>query len=409
MFFLIRVAWRNLWRQGRRSLITSSAMATAVAMCMATVCLSDGMYAQMGDVLVTQSLGHVQIHHPDFPSRQQPHLSITGSDDLLERIDQLEGVTGATGRLFGSALIGGEEKTTGIRMIGVEPPRETSIVPLQDKMVEGRWLSDEPAMEIVLGAKLAEELEVSLGEAVVVITQATDGSLANELYEVVGIVRTGRGAIDRGGGYLHLADMQALLAMHDEIHEVLVIGEDPDLAGELKGPVEALADEGLMVRTWSEADPITAQTMGMQDVAIFIFVGVIFAVASLGVLNTMLMAVFERTRELGLLKALGLTPFKITAMIVWEAIFLSLMASVLGGALGGLLDWYLVTTGLDFSVNGEGFEQMGVAFDPIIKGQVKPKSIAIVLVMVFAISVLAALWPAARGALLRPVDAMRKD
>ncbi len=409
MFFLIRVAWRNLWRQGRRSLITASATAVAVALCMASTAFSDGIYAVMGDVLVTQSLGHVQIHHPDFPSRQQPHLSIEHSAELLRDIEGIEDARGVTGRLFGSALIGLGDETTGVRLIGVEPSRELTVVPLEDKIIEGRWLSERASGEVVLGSKLAEELAAELGQQVVVITQASDGSLGNELYEVVGVIRTGRSAVDRGGGYLHLSDLQSLLALEGQVHEILVVGQDPDHADELLPRVEAVADQGLMVRTWSEADPTTAQSMGIQNFAVVLYVGIIFSVASLGVLNTMLMAVFERTRELGLLKALGLTPARITGLILWEAVFLSALGSALGGLLGGALDYLIVTRGIDLSVGGEGFSQMGVTFDPVIKGVVRPEGVLITLLMVFAISILAALWPALRAATLRPIDAMRQD
>lgn len=403
MKFLVAVAWRNLWRQSRRSLLTASAMGIAVAMCLASVALVDGMYGAFADALVTQSLGHVQLHNGEYPSTKQPWHTID-DEGLIERIEALPGVTGATDRLYGQALLGDENDSTGAILVGITPRRELALSPLDERLVEGRFLADEAAQEVVLGKGMAEDLELSVGDSVVIITQATDGSLGNELLEIVGIVSSGRTAMDRGGAWMHVEDLQDVLALYGQVHEILVTGPDPDASASLLAEVEGAETGDLLVRTWQEASPQTAQMMGMQDASMAIFIAIIFGVASLGVLNTMLMAVFERTRELGLMKALGMTPLRVVALVLTEAALLGLLSCVLGAILGGLLDWYLVTEGLDF---GDGLEQMGVTFDPIIKGEVTLKGVVGVLVPLFFICVLAAVWPAIRAARLRPVESMR--
>ena len=404
MRFLFSVAWRNLFRHKRRTFLTASAMGIAVAMCLATVVFSDGIYAMMGDALVTQNLGHVQLHDGEYPSTQQPWLTV--DDALLERIDGVEGVEATTGRLYGHALMGGDERSAGVKLIGVVPSREEALSPLSDRMAAGAFLTDDSRGEVVLGVGLAEELEVTVGDEVVIIGQATDGSMANELLEVTGVVATGRALVDRGAGYVHLQDLQAILALEGQVHEVLVVGASPDLADPLKAGVEGVeGTDGLLVRTWSEADPVTAQMLSMQNVGILIFVVIIFGVAALGILNTMLMAVFERVREFGLMKALGLTPPKIVTLVLMEASLLGVLALVFGGALGGLFAWYSVTSGIDMGL--EGMEQMGVRFDPIVKGVIRPGAIAGVFASLFAVCVVAAIWPAVRAALLKPVESMR--
>lgn len=404
MRFLLSVAWRNLWRQSRRSLLTASAMGLAVALCLASVALTDGMYAVIGDALVTQSLGHVQLHHPDYPSARQPWLTID-REELLEGIEGLPSSEAVTGRLYGQALLGDEADSTGAMLVGIEPARELGVAPLDEKLVEGRFLGGEAAGEIVVGVGLAEDLDLEVGDVVVIITQATDGSLGNEALEVVGVAKSGRTVMDRAGAWMHLGDLQAVLALEGQVHEILVTTTDPELSGALKAEVEGLGTEELLVRTWQEASPQTAQMMGMQTVSMGIFVGIIFGVASLGVLNTMLMAVFERTRELGLMKALGLTPLRIVALVLTEAAMLAGVSLALGGALGGVLDWLLVTKGIDFGT--EGFDTMGMSFDPVIKGQVTLEGVATVLISLFGICMLAAVWPAIRAARLRPVESMR--
>ncbi|HJN74203.1 MAG TPA: ABC transporter permease [Myxococcota bacterium] len=397
------MAWRNLWRQSRRSMLTAVAMGLAVALCLASVALTEGIYATMGDALVTQSLGHVQLHHAEYPTTKQPWLTIE-DEGLVDRISGLEEVEGVTARLYGQALLGNEEDSSGAILVGIEPGRELDIFPLDDKVVEGRFLAEDAALEVVLGEGLADDLDVGVGDQVVIITQATDGSLGNAALEIVGVVRSGRTTMDRSGAWLHLWDLQGVLALEGQVHEILVIGPDPEESGALLADIEDLGTGDLLVRTWQAASPSTAQMMAMQDVSTMIFLGIIFGVAALGVLNTMLMAVFERTRELGLMKALGLTPLRMVALVLTESALLALLSCVFGGALGGLLDWYLVTEGLDF---GAGFDGMGVTFDPVIKGRVTLLGIAQVLSSLFVICVLASVWPAVRAARLRPVESMR--
>ncbi|MCP4806102.1 MAG: ABC transporter permease [Proteobacteria bacterium] len=404
MSFLFSVAWRNLFRHKRRTFLTASAMGIAVAMCLMTVTFSDGIYAMMSDALVTQNLGHVQLHDSEYPSTQQPWLTI--DDALLQGIDGVEGVEAVTGRLYGHALMGSDEKSSGVKLIGVVPTREEALSPLSDRMKEGTFLTDDSRGVVVLGIGLAEELEVTVGDEVVIIGQATDGSMANELLEVTGIVTSGRAMVDRGAGYVHLEDLQAILALEGQVHEILVIGASPDVADPLKAGVESVdGTSELLVRTWNEADPTTAQMLSMQNVGILIFVVIIFGVAALGILNTMLMAVFERVREFGLMKALGLTPPRIVALVLMEASLLGGLALLFGGILGGIFDWYSVVYGIDMGL--EGMEQMGVRFDPVVRGVIRPGAVAAVLASLFSVCIVAAIWPAIRAARLNPVESMR--
>lgn len=403
---MIAIAWRNLWRQSRRTLITASAMAVGIALCMSMIALSDGLYAQMFDVMVTRKLGHVQVHHHDFPGRRL--LYDTVPQDRFEAISTTDGVTTAAARLFGYGLASSEETSAGGQIIGILPAQEQAISKLEEKLESGVFLSGEPGLQSVIGTGLADTLKLEVGGELVIVTQASDGSMTNELSEVVGIVRTGDEGIDRGGIYMHLADAQSLFALPDQVHEIIVLGDDPTQSPALAEAVRAVEPDNL-VRTWVEADPSTAQMMGMQNVGSGILLAVVFSVAALGVLNTMLMSVFERTRELGLMAALGLNPGQVMRLILTESILLAAIAVALGGVLGGVLDGLLVVYGIDMSGGGgEGFSMQGMQFDPVIKGVVRPVGVLATLGCVFIVSVLAAFWPALRAARLRPVEAMRQ-
>lgn len=407
--FLLTVAWRNLWRHRRRSLITAAAMGLGMALCMFTIALTDGMYGQIIDVMVTQRLGHAQIHHADYPTEKGLHQTVGDAAALSAELDALPQVEALTTRVFGFALAGSETKSAGVRLVGVRPDREQAVAQAAERVQAGRYLGAEPGHEVVVGWELLDELELEVGQQLVVIGQSSMGAMASDLYTIVGTLKTGATGMDRGGIWLHQADLQEFLDLPDQVHEFVVVGADWEQAGALADRVEATAQaDDALVRSWQEADPQAAQLIGMQDVSKVIMMGVVFSVAALGVLNTMLMAVFERTRELGVMRALGLTPGQLLRLVLLESVLLTTLAAACGLVLGGVLDWWIITQGLDFSTGeGKGLSYAGMTLDPVIKGQFDPMGVVLVLGVMFTISVLASVWPALRAAGLKPVDAMR--
>ncbi len=501
MKFLWSVAWRNLWRHRRRSLITAFAMATGVALCMSMIAWTDGMFEDMFEIMVEQQLGHVQVHHPDYPAKGLVFDSLTGREALLEQIDGSEGTVAAAARIDGFALIGGETKSAGGQLVGIDPARHRGVSNIHDRILEGgEFLSDEAAHEIIIGHQLADEIEVGLGDVVVAVTQATDGSTGNDLYTVVGLFKTGDAAMDQAGGFVHIADAEELLYLPDQAHGITVLTDHPDhveaytlaLRAELSRDVPVLVNkdeeehdyelecheevddeaaeasagataepttvtitqstieagvsadldgagdctlrlgenrpeklyaesaciieggaltcEAVQVQAWWEASPAIAQMMGMSDFTAYILLGIVFAVAAFGVVNTMMMSVYERTREMGVLRALGLRKGKLVWLVVFESFFLAGLAATIGLVIGGLLDWYIVVHGLDFSGSmPDGYSWEGVILDPVMKGVVRPAGVVAPVIAVFVVSILASLWPAWRATKLQPVTAIREE
>ncbi len=409
MKFYVSVAWRNLWRHARRSLITATAMAVAVALCMAMIAFTDGMFAQMFDVMVRQQLGHAQVHHPDYPGRRAMHDTVEDAAAVVAELRALPSTELVSPRLNVFGLIGGAEKTSGGQLIGVDPAPFAAATDMTRLLKSGSWLADGPAHEVLLGDLLARELAVGLGDEIVVVTQAADGSLGNDLFTVKGTVHTGNTALDKGGALIHLADAQALVVLPDQVHEIVLLSAEADDLVPYVTEVAALLPD-LDVKPWYEASPQTAQMLGMQDVSSYILLGIVFTVAAFGVLNTMMMSVFERTRELGVLKALGIRPWRLVVLVLVESVFLAGVANVIGLALGLGLDAYLVAYGIDFSGALEGgFEFSGITIDPVMKGLVRPHMIAITVAAVFVVAALASLWPAMRAARLQPVESLRAE
>jgi ABC-type lipoprotein release transport system permease subunit len=288
---------------------------------------------------------------------------------------------------------------------------EADVRHIDRKVITGRWLTAAPAGEIVIGEGLAKKLEVAVGEAVVAVTQSADGSMGNELYTVVGLASTGSTTMDEAGAWVHVADLQRLLVLEGRLHEVAVLtsSDETGAVEALGAAVSGALPAGVSVRRWWEVDPTVAEMMNMQTFSSSIIIGLFQGVAALGVINTLLMSVSERTRELGVLLAVGLRPRQVIGMVVTESLLLGLLGTAGGLVIGGLLDWYLVAVGLDLAVNGEGFSSAGMQFDPIIRARVTVGSVVQPVIGVFVFATLASLWPAWRASRLDPIQAIRQE
>ena len=222
MSALLKIAWRNLYRQGRRTVITATAMSVGAGLCIAATALTDGMYVDMFDSMVTQNTGHVQIHAPEYPAQKSIYETLDEAKTLatLDGLPEESHLQAAAPRTYGFALLSSKEKASGGQIRGVLPAREKQVTDLQSDLKSGVYLEDEANGGILLGDGLADTLKVKVGDEVVAVTQAADGSLGNALYTVVGTFHSGNTMLDRGGALLHIRDLQELLALPGQIHEV---------------------------------------------------------------------------------------------------------------------------------------------------------------------------------------------
>jgi len=411
MGLILRLAWRNVWRQTRRSLLTASAMGFGVALCMFYLCLADGMFTMMFDVVVGKQIGHAQVHAPAFPKTRALYETVDDAANIEAKLQAHKDVKLTVGRVYGYGLLGVKDEAKGAQLMGILPSAETAFRGLGDKVIEGTYLDNKPNMSILLGHKLAKEMKAKVGDEVVVVTSAADGSMGNELFKVVGLVKTGATAIDKGGALIHRADAQDLFALGDGVHELAVVGHNQDGIDAAVAATRTILDDKvkakkLLVRSWGEVNPQMFEMLSMQDALVGIAAFLIFIVAALGILNTMLMNVFERTKELGVMIAVGLRPWQVMLLVLVETGILAVVAVALGLVFGGLGDWYLVTQGIDWGV---ALDFGGVSLDPVIKGVVRPSSIVSIVFLVFVISMMAALWPAWRASRVQPVVAMREQ
>jgi len=231
MRLLFALAWRNLWRHRRRSLITAAAMSIGVGLCMAMMALTDGMGGTMERVMVDQRLGHVQLHHPDYPGKRVMYDTLP--DTIVAEVEGTAGVRATSGRLFGGALVGTSERSTGAQLVGVVAERERDMSQVADRISDGTYLGDTPDKGILVGPGLIDKLGLSVGQQLTMMTQAADGSIGNENYTVQGVFRTGDSAMEKAGIYMHLSDLQELLFLPGQVHEVVALTTEAGTEGAL--------------------------------------------------------------------------------------------------------------------------------------------------------------------------------
>jgi ABC-type lipoprotein release transport system permease subunit len=414
---LLQLAWRNLWRNRRRTFITMAAIAFGYAMLLFVACLMAGLRWQMIQNGTCMVMSQIQVHAPGYYPDRSLQKTIGGRQGtdvtaLLAAITSDRRVTAAAPRVYGYGLLSAGHRSAGVALMGVVPDQEPRITTLNTQISKGSYLTAQVPKGVVIGDKLASTIGIQLGTEIVLLTQAVDGSMGNDVYTVVGILHTGLDAVDRGLVLMSMSSLQDLLHLSPtRIHEVGIKLSHITAATVVAGGLEARLGKTLPVRVmaWPELAPELANYVqfnhGVTVVLFFIF----FLVAVIGVMNTMLMAVFERTREFGMLMAVGMRPVQVIGLILTEAAGLALASLALGAALGVPLLWYLQEHGLNLGgATGEVISVAGVVVGHLWYGRQDYTAYTQAAVGLAATALVSALYPAWRAAKLAPTEAMRK-
>jgi ABC-type lipoprotein release transport system permease subunit len=405
----LRVAWRNLGRNRRRTALTLSAIAIAQAAVLAMNGLMNARSEWTIDALTGPLMGHVQLHAPVWREEQAPDLVIDRIDERVAAIRATEGVATAYARIYAPALAAREIDGHAVVVVGVDPRSESA---------EGGLLAGLPARArphdhtVVVGAGLAREAGIEVGDELALLGQSADGSLANDLVTVGAILQTPVDLINRVGVVMPLSTAQDIFLMPDMAHEITVRGTGSgDDAPMLARRIASLRDaRGLEVLPWRELAPEMSAIIEQSGVMGIIIVFIVFIAAAAGVANTMLMATFERRRELGMLLSLGTTPWRLVRMILMEAVVLGLLGVVVGSAIGTGLVLWLGSVGIPIAPGADESTSLsvyGVAFSGALHPFLRFTDYVPGFIGVAIVSVLAALWPAASTARLEPMEAMR--
>ena len=406
---LLSIAWRNLWRNSKRSGATIAAMTLSVFMLIFYSGLSSGMLQRMESKVLDYGLGDAQVFHPDYRKSPSIYERIEHSDDLVARLEAAN--FSVSPRLLGSGLAAAGDASAGVSLLGLDVARDQTVSRLAKAVAHGQWLDPTAPQAVVLGGKLAAQLGVDVGAEIVVLSQGADGSTANELYEVRGILGTVTEDIDRGGVLLNLDAYRSLMVVPEGVHQLVVRfpggtpPPTPSGADPVMDKLRALTP-GLDSAPWRSINPGIASMLDSASGAIAVMMVIVYLAIGIVILNAMLMAVFERIREFGVLKALGVGPFAVFRLIMLEALLQGCVAASLGTLVALPVNWFMVHHGLRLD-GVSGVSTMGVTMDAVWKSEVSGATYAGPIVLLFVFIVLAAVVPAVRAALTQPATSMR--
>jgi ABC-type lipoprotein release transport system permease subunit len=414
---LLQLAWRNLWRNYRRTFITMAAIAVGYAMLMFVACLMAGLRWQMIENGTRLLLSQIQVHDPGYYPDRPIEKTLGGKNGtdiaaLLSAITDDPRVQAAAPRVYGYGMVSAADRSYGVELLGIDPDRERKVTALHHQMVKGSYLTEGMSKTLAIGDKLASTIRVQVGSEIVLLTQAADGSMGNDLYTVGGIFHTGLDDMDRSLVVMPVSSLQDLLHLPPRrIHEVGVKLYDIAGATAVAADLATRLGKTLSVRVmpWPELAPDLADYVQFNRGVTFVLFFIFFLLAVIGIMNTMLMAVFERTREFGMLMALGMRPAQVIGLILAEAGGLACASLILGGAIGALLLWYLQAHGLDLGGKTGGVVTIaGVVVGRLWYGRQDFPAYTQAAIGLAIIALLSALYPAWRAAHFRPTEAIRK-
>lgn len=411
MKILIKMALRNLRRNTRRTLLTMSSIAFGLAVILWLECVLEGRNKSMIDQITSTRTGHLQLHRSDYLSDRAMQQTFQLPTETLE--STLPPGAHFAPRMFLPSMISSGEQSTTINLIGIEPAQEILVTNIKDSLHDGEFLVTEtdaacPTRQIYVGQALADLLKVKVGNKLVLMTQAADNTLGNDLFRVKGIFKTGSGDFDKTVAYAPLPCVTKLGVLNG-VHELAIKLPETDNVMLVSGRLTSKIDPTLKVSTWQDAMPSLAAVLKFNQAVVGMISTILFIVISLGIINVLLIGIFERTREFGVMIALGTTPFQLKGVVLLESLFLAVGASILGTIIGSAMVYYHMHVGFDMrpflGQKGTVIDQFSLEYMiyPIFRILPYVKSVGATLIFVL----LASVYPAFRASRLKPVEAMR--
>jgi len=397
------IAWRNVWRNKGRSLVVIGAMIVGIW----SLAFGSGFMQSFLTGYIQSSIKHEtssgQVHNPEFQTDYDINFFIRDPKDLIKAISNNEAITSVTSRSIVNGMISSTRQATGVKIIGVEPKAEASVTELNSLIHEGEYFEGISSNPVLIGDKLAEKLKVGVKAKVVLTFQDKEGNITAGRFRVAGILKATSVSISESTVYVLKTDLNRLLQLDDNIHEIAYVTapgiDDDEIAHELQSKFPE--DK---IESWRELSPILVFMEQWMASILKLLILIIMSALAFGIVNTMLMAVLERVRELGMLMALGMRRTKVFIMIMVETIYLSTVGGPVGLLVGYLTISYLGQTGIDLSDYSEGLEAIG--YESILYPILQPVDYLQIVVGVILTALLASIYPAWKAIKLKPIDAL---
>ena len=400
---MLLMAWRNLWRVPRRTILTMAALSLGTTGIAFLSTYREAVYGQMTRAITTQLVGHMQVHGRGY--QESPELTTVVPEPHLVEAQLAKAIPGATSerRVIGAGLAGGATGSSGVVVMGLEAGQSATIFTVK----KGRGLTEAPEKEAVIGNELADELGLDVGSELVLVGQATDGSVANDRFTVVGVGDAGSSELNSTGVFLHLADAQDFFGLGDAVHLVVLHlpTDEEDITSFVMAARAALDLKSLEALSWNELLPELKKTMDSKRKNQHLVDVIVFLLVSLGVLNVMTMSTFERTREFGVMLAIGTRPARLLRLVVTEALLEGLLGYLAGVFFTFVLIQLFGTVNLSEMSSSD---MLGVRLPSVVEIHFQPRALVAAAITVAATMTVASLFPAWRASRLQPAVAVRE-
>ncbi len=406
MVLYLKLAWRNVWRQRRRTFL----IAVGMGVVMALLVFYDGIIGGFEQAIYGNAIqllgGNVQVHAPGYNEKagRKPLLALENPDAVVQAAESHPEVVIASKRIVTGGLVTNREGAFAVSIIGVEVEKESKITPVAETITQGRYLNVNDGDLIVIGQGLATAMEVEVGDRITMVGNSTHEQTRQRTMTIVGIYDVGVPSVEKNTIYVSLGEAQQLFGLDGEVTEVVVslkqIGQEASVVSAINRSVP-----GYEVESWETSIPELKETLEMKTGVMSVFGVFMLGIAAIGILNLLMMAVFERTREIGIIGALGLKPREITLLFLLEGILIGVMGAVLGAILGTMINGILGVVGLDYSQFADLTEYTALISSNIYP-QLVPMKVLQHAITVAAIAALAALYPALEASRREPAEAL---
>ena len=402
---ILKLSWKNIWRNPVRSGVVMGSVLIGVWSGIFITAFSTGMTEQYIQNQLNTYVGHIQIHNPQYLSENLPRYNIAHPDSLIDALKSKPFVTHMAVHSEVQGLAMSSANTFGVSITGIDTTEEKNVSTIHQQLTEGSYLGGKAKNPVIIGGELADELDLRLRSKLVLNFQDINNDISAGAFRVVGIFNTNNSAFDKQNVFVLKKDLDRLLDKPGIVQEIVLRVDNhkqaPAYAQQLQSEFPSLK-----IQSWGDIAPELRYADVSMDYTMYIFMGVLILALTLGIINTMLMAVMERTKEIGMLMAVGMNRTRIFGMILTETFYLIFVAVPVGLGLGWLTVTLLAETGIDLSAFSQGLSAYGIS--SVIYPQLESMHYLIISVMMAIAAVFASLYPAWKALTLKPVNAIRK-
>lgn len=402
---LLKIASRNIWRSKKRSLIIITAVSIGLWAGIFLMGFYNGMIEQRINTAITSELSHIQLHHPEFRKEYDIQHHLPKGSEMLRKITEDTLVQAATGRIIIKGMIASASGSSGITINGVLPIEENLTTKLRQKISIGNYFSSSKANEIIISERVSKKLKLRKGKKTILTFQDKEGNLASSAFRIIAIYKTINAPYDDNNVFVKKTAIDSLAEIPNEYNEIAVLLKSNQTLQESSNKLIRIFPK-VEIKNWKEIAPELGLTISVGNQMVYIFMGIILLALAFGIVNTMMMAVLERTREIGMLLALGMNKFKIFMMILLETFFLILAGCPIGITLALVTIGITQKNGIDLTRYVDVYSNFG--YSHIIYPNLTLSQLEMVLLLVICAAFISALFPARRALKLNPAESLKK-